>query len=97
MHEKPVLLCRKELQHLAEIDSMANVQLMDLPGTALQQLLLSVPAPIAFMLATTCRRFHEELRHNRKVLCVVFACLLQWYGTSVACQRMSVSMTGNPA
>ena len=70
----------------AEKDNMPNVQLMDLPGTALQQLLLSVPAPIAFMLATTCRRFHEELKHNRKVLCVVFACLLYWCGTSDACQ-----------
>ena len=40
---------------------------MDLPGTALQQLLLSVPPPIAFMLATTCRRFNDELMHNRRV------------------------------
>lgn len=69
-----------------EKSNMPIVQLMDLPGTALQQLLLSVPAPIAFMLATTCRRFHEELKHNRKVLCVVVACLLYWCGTSVACQ-----------
>lgn len=44
-----------------------NLQLLDLPGTALQQLLLSVPPPIAFMLASTCRRFHEELQHNKKV------------------------------
>lgn len=64
---------------------MAEVQLMDLPGTALQQLLLSVPAPIAFMLATTCRRFHEELKHNRKVLYVVFACLLLvWHFCSLS-------------
>ena len=76
---------------------MANVQLMDLPGTALQQLLLSVPAPIAFMLATTCRRFHEELKHNRKVQCVVLAYLLYWCGTSVACQRSVCHTTGNPA
>ena len=47
-----------------------GLQLLDLPGTALQQLLLSVPAPIAFMLATTCRRFREELQHNRKVCCI---------------------------
>ena len=50
-----------------------GLQLLDLPGTALQQLLLSVPAPIAFTLATTCRRFREELQHNRKVCCVLSA------------------------
>ena len=76
---------------------MANVQLMDLPGTALQQLLLSVPAPIAFMLATTCRRFHEELKHNRKVLSVLFASLLYWCGPLSPANVMSVHMTGNPA
>ena len=53
-----------------------TLQLMDLPGTALQQLLLAVPAPIAFMLATTCRRFREELQHNRKVCCILSASIL---------------------
>lgn len=47
---------------------MGSLHLMDLPGTALQQLLLSVPPPIAFMLATTCRRFNDELRHNRRAI-----------------------------
>lgn len=45
-----------------------TLQLMDLPDTAIQQLLLSVPAPVAFTLATTCRRFQLELKHNRAAI-----------------------------
>ena len=52
---------------------MGSLHLMDLPGTALQQLLLSVPPPIAFMLATTWRRFNDELKHNRRVGAVLMS------------------------